>query len=95
MIRDKEKYREWHRGYAKRRRETYLNDLRTLRGNACEFCGWDLVPKVLEWAHRPEFEKVFVLGAVASSMGWDKLMEEANKCYLLCPTCHELFDLGR
>ena len=49
-------------------------------------------PRVLEFDHLPGFEKKFNISrAVAgSTRSWKLILEEINKCEVLCSNCHKI-----
>lgn len=57
-----------------------------LKGGKCEKCGYDKNLAVLCFHHRNPKEKSFTLNRCTQS--WNKLIEELNKCDLLCANCH-------
>ena len=66
-----------------------LYDYIKSRGGACEHCGWTGHPGVLEFHHLDHRTKIHGLSA---SYWANKKLEstkaEAEKCIMLCPTCH-------
>lgn len=71
------------RGY---RRKLKLIDS---KGGKCEICGYDKNIAALEFHHIDSSQKEFSLDARRlSNSKWDSLIEEANKCILLCSNCH-------
>ena len=66
-------------------RKPVLDRMKTERG--CDRCGYDDYAGALDWDHRPDEVKVFVV-ASGWSRNWDKLMAEIDKCDLLCSNCH-------
>lgn len=62
---------------------TYLSD------KACLNCGEDDII-VLDFDHLPEFEKKFDIAKAVSTMclSWKKILEEINKCEIVCANCH-------
>lgn len=59
---------------------------------SCESCGYCEIASVLDFHHvnRSEKESVVsdLLSRAASKKGLIRLIKEAEKCILLCPTCH-------
>lgn len=68
------------------KRKLYLIDL---RGSCCENCGYNKNLSVLEFHHKDPKEKESQLDMRTlsnSSMEW--ILEEFNKCKVLCSNCH-------
>lgn len=87
-FRSKEVHQEYYRRYYK----VKIAKLRTERGNKCEFCGWNEVPEVLEFAHKQGTIKYLSISKLMRYK-WTLVLEELIKCFLLCPTCHRVYDL--
>jgi hypothetical protein len=58
-------------------------------GGVCKQCGWKECLWGLEFHHRDEKQKSFVINE-NYSLSWDKLKSELDKCDLLCANCHRL-----
>lgn len=54
-------------------------------GGCCVVCGYSRYLGALEFHHRNPNEKDFEIN---SSLGWDKISVELDKCDLLCANCH-------
>jgi 5-methylcytosine-specific restriction endonuclease McrA len=72
------------RTYIKARRKVRRARLIELLGGQCVRCG---STDELEFDHIDPETKVFAVGS-DMSRAWDKLVEEALKCQLLCRECH-------
>ena len=72
------------RTYIKARRKVRRARLIELLGGRCVRCG---STDELEFDHIDSETKVFAVGS-DMSRAWDKLVEEALKCQLLCRECH-------
>ena len=60
-----------------------------LKGGRCEKCGYDKNYSALEFHHREPEHKRFQLDLRAlSNRKWDLILEEIDKCTLLCSNCH-------
>ena len=60
-----------------------------LYGNKCGVCGYDKNYAALEFHHKVPAEKSFQLDLRSlSNRSWEVILEEANKCLLLCSNCH-------
>lgn len=59
-------------------------------GGKCVKCGYDDVsaPRVFEFHHRNPKEKSFTVGHKIGRYSWEELIEECEKCDLLCSICH-------
>lgn len=54
----------------------------------CVDCGYNEHPAALEFDH-VRGDKLFNIGE-RKTMNWDKLMEEIDKCDLVCANCHRV-----
>lgn len=59
-----------------------------LRGGKCEKCGYDKCIDALEFHHLDPAIKEFELGNTGGLPSFEKYLEEASKCILLCANCH-------
>jgi hypothetical protein len=60
-----------------------------MKGSACEICGYNRNYAALELHHTSREEKSFQLDLRSlSNRKWEKVLEEAKKCRLLCSNCH-------
>ena len=60
-----------------------------LFGNACKNCGYNSNLAALHFHHLDASKKVFKLGMrTLSNRSWKSILEETNKCQLLCANCH-------
>lgn len=55
-------------------------------GNKCVKCGYNKCSAALEFHHLDPKIKDFTIGQTFRS--FDKLLEEAKKCAILCANCH-------
>ncbi len=62
------------------------------KGGSCELCGYDNYQGALEFHHRDPFKKDFHVSG--STVNWEKLVIELNKCSLLCSNCHKEVHAG-
>jgi len=59
-------------------------------GGKCNKCGYNKYYGALDLHHKNPKEKSFGFSAaLASPISWDKLLDEAKKCVLLCGNCHQ------
>ena len=64
-------------------------ELMKLLGGACEHCGYCKNLTALCFHHKDPKAKLFEINIMTCSRkNWDILVEEANKCSLLCMNCH-------
>lgn len=56
-------------------------------GGACALCGYDRYLGALHFHHVDPAAKTFGIGRGRSS-NWQRVIEEAAKCVLLCANCH-------
>jgi hypothetical protein len=68
-----------------RRNRKRLNDYKkTLKCSRCS----ENHPRCLEFHHRDPSTKLTNITYVGNTWGWKRLMEEINKCEVLCANCH-------
>ena len=60
------------------------------KGGKCQRCGYDKCEGALQFHHRNPEEKEFTLGQINLSKDFsiDELLQEVDKCDLLCANCH-------
>lgn len=61
------------------------------KGGKCQVCGYDKCEGALQFHHRNPKEKEFTLSTVNlndSNFSLSKMLEEIDKCDLLCANCH-------
>lgn len=84
---DKRVHKAYYRLYYRKK----IAQLRKERGNKCEFCGWNKLPEVLEFAHKQGSLKLMSISNLMRKK-WQLVLIELDKCLLLCPTCHRVYD---
>ena len=62
--------------------------LHRLKINGCAICGYNKCPNALEFHHVNSEDKKFHLVASNLQRTEESLIEEINKCVLLCANCH-------
>lgn len=72
----------------KKRRRTRKALLIEMRGGRCQDCGYATAHAALEFHHRDASTKEFAVGSWHGS--FERLVTEAEKCDLLCATCHRV-----
>ena len=78
--RDLAEQRAYQRRWMQQRRQWALQYL----GEVCAYCG---VTEELEFDHIDAQTKDYPISELLSAK-WDRLVEELNKCQLLCRVCH-------
>lgn len=81
--------KKYNAGYRRHRKV----DLIKLKGGKCERCLIEYDGRngaIFEFHHLDPNEKDFQLGSNISTKAWEVLVDEANKCQLLCANCHPL-----
>ena len=73
----------WREKTKKRANELKIK-LIELYGNSCKICGYDKNYAALEFHHRDPKQKDFELGGIKSSTITKEILEEVEKCDLLC-----------
>ncbi|MEK7863493.1 MAG: hypothetical protein AAB295_09545, partial [Chloroflexota bacterium] len=74
--------------YQRKRRKVVKVELVSAHGGRCVDCGYAASVAALDFHHRVASEKDFAISAFGGS--WQKLRAEAQKCDLVCATCHRL-----
>jgi hypothetical protein len=73
----------------KERRMYRKQKLIEMFGGGCEVCGYNKNAAALAFHHKNPKTKSFMLGChEIGCRTWDAIVEEANKCQLLCQNCH-------
>ncbi len=76
-----------------RRTEQKLRAINLL-GGKCYDCGISYPPCVYDFHHTNPLEKDGFVGSFLHR-SWDKVIDEINKCVLLCSNCHRLRHMGK
>ncbi len=64
-------------------------------GGKCVVCGYDRCSAALEFHHLDPSTKKFGIGDTRSTIKkWELIVEEAEKCVMLCAICHREFHEG-
>jgi hypothetical protein len=71
----------------KRKRER-MGKLIVLKGGACSKCSYKKSIRALSFHHRDPSTKSFGLAIKSMNRKWEELLEEVEKCDLLCLNCH-------
>lgn len=59
-----------------------------MKGGKCERCGYNKCFDALEFHHLDPSTKDFRLANTGGVPSFERYLEEANKCILLCANCH-------
>ena len=86
---DPDQQRRYHLSYYHRRRIKFIQKF----GGVCQACGYNEYPEILEWAHKKNKPKRSTVTELMR-MSEEVILTEIEQCYLLCPTCHKLYDYG-
>jgi hypothetical protein len=57
-------------------------------GGKCRVCGYKKYVGALDFHHINPNLKSFALSVKGLCYSWDKILEEARKCVVLCKNCH-------
>lgn len=91
----KHNYKEQYGKHQKALRLKRKQQLVEMFGGKCSKCGYNRSIKALDFHHRDRATKEFNLSSLGYTCRWDRLVEEAKKCDLLCANCHrEIEDDG-
>lgn len=71
----------------KGKRHRVKQALVSARGGRCERCGYSKYAEVMEFHHIDPSQKDFQLSS-RMSFAFGAILKEAEKCMMLCPTCH-------
>jgi hypothetical protein len=75
--------------YAKKRIERQKKKAVAHLGGKCQKCGYDRCLQALEFNHRdPSLKQFDISQATQAEVKWAVLVEELDKCDLLCANCH-------
>ena len=80
--------REYLKQAVTKRRKAVREKLIEYKGGKCVICGYNTCANALELHHRVQAEKEFGLSAHGLTRAWTKVIEEADKCELVCANCH-------
>jgi hypothetical protein len=71
-----------------KRRKSIKEKLVKLFGGECKICGYKKYIGALEFHHLDPENKKFSLGCSGLTRSFEKALEEAKKCILVCANCH-------
>ena len=59
------------------------------KGGKCQWCGYNKpVPAAYHFHHRDPSQKEFGIAQQGACRSWSKVLEEVDKCDLICANCH-------
>lgn len=70
-----------------------MRDFKT--GKPCLDCGRGFPPEAMHWDHRPGTEKLGEVSTIGRRRSIAMLMDELNKCDLVCANCHAIRTYAR
>jgi len=97
MAKDKRTYadrREYFIMAVSRRRRKIKSKAIELLGGKCCLCGYNKYQGALDFHHIDPETKIFGIGGQGHSRSWDRVLEELNKCILVCANCHREISAG-
>ncbi len=81
------RYRKTHAHVIKANRQQRKLDAIAYKGGQCQECGYKKCPAALTFHHRNPEEKEYQI-AVMLAWSWARIVQELDKCDLLCANCH-------
>lgn len=64
-------------------------------GGKCQICGYSKCSDAFEFHHLDSSSKKFSIGnSNPKHMSWDEVVEEAEKCIMVCANCHREIHFG-
>lgn len=72
----------------KNKRKQRKEELVRIKGGCCSKCGYNKCMSALVFHHRDANTKKFSLSGAGWTISWDRILQEAEKCDLLCENCH-------
>ncbi len=64
------------------------------KGDVCQICGYSRCLVALDFHHIDGSTKEFELSERGLTRRWEKIVEEAKKCLLVCANCHRGIHAG-
>jgi len=65
------------------------------KGGKCQFCSYNKTLEALDFHHIDESTKSFGLSKDGLTRSWKKVMQELDKCILVCANCHREIHAGK
>lgn len=63
-------------------------------GGKCKICNYDRYVGALDFHHINPSEKKFEISTTGATRSYEKTLEEAKKCILVCSNCHREIEAG-
>lgn len=82
------RYYKRHSETQKNKREENKRKVIAMFGGKCQICGYNKCIAALCFHHRNPEEKKFTLSGVGWTISFERIINEAKKCDLLCSNCH-------
>lgn len=86
---------EERRAQKRLREQEFARWYRDLKDAPCTDCGGRFEAAVMQWDHLPGFEKCANPSDLARKCSRRRLLEEIEKCELVCANCHALRTVRR
>ena len=77
-----------------RHRRNKKEKLVEMFGGKCAMCGYSKYVGALDFHHLNPKTKSFALSVKGLSYSWQQLLNEAQKCVLVCKNCHTEIEAG-
>ena len=71
-----------------KRKKEYDNIMKELKINGCAICGYNECRESLDFHHTNPKDKLFKINKRTLDWSIEKMVDELNKCILLCKNCH-------
>ena len=82
------KHKARYRRKSKKRRDEVSAILNDMKDQPCADCGQVYPYYIMDFDHRDEEDKHFNIGTRKYSVSLEKLLEEVEKCDVVCSNCH-------
>lgn len=80
-----------HAKSVKRQKQAYMKKYRDFKqGKPCTDCGGTFPPEAMDFDHVRGVKLFTIAQAVTRQISWKKFLAEAEKCDLVCATCHRI-----
>ena len=84
-----EEWKKEHQAKTRLRGEDKKQKMIQIKGGCCEICGYNKSLRALTFHHRDPSNKKFGLDKENTLRhSWNEILEELQKCNLLCANCH-------
>jgi hypothetical protein len=80
---------------ARKKRESRYGKVVKHAGGECQRCGYDGCYAALDFHHEKPEEKEFAINSRTVRRAWEDVIEEVDKCTLLCANCHREIECTR